>query len=413
MADGSWALAAELYARGDLGFVAELRFLHDAERLGDLAARWLADARPEARRLLIAYLSGPMNAYRHEALVKRLFKAAERAGDDELMGLFLAAFDRSIRSRRKTITHSKHEVFSTQLAADQRLREWEREGYTPTSTYSGGRRFVAYAVKREEVVRTIADKMPRPRPEQRSRVERVTMEDRNYFEQRHRLFSVPTRRYLRRRAWRYFRKIGATDPHRYRTAAVAYLKLYNDADVDSDIHLLDNWGLVHTLFGESPTLVHPAKGWAFASGKTLADLTAAPRFREAWRDASHALFELLTQALCRTVRQWAATLLRADHAQWLRRQPVAELIGLIEHSDPVVAGLGFELLESHADLDVAAVAGRGRSRAAAAVERAAYEPTRSGAGDAGRHGRTGGEPIVPGGAAGVLAVAATRGDGGG
>src|SRR5436305_189745 len=107
MASGSWPLAEELFARGDPAFVAELRAVHDAERLGSFAARWLADRRPVARQLLIDYLSGPLNAFRHEALVKRLFKGVEKAGDDELMGVFLVALDRSIRRVRKTLTRRK------------------------------------------------------------------------------------------------------------------------------------------------------------------------------------------------------------------------------------------------------------------------------------------------------------------
>src|SRR5690242_21250031 len=107
MAAGSMALAEELYARGDAAFVAELRRVHDAERFGKLAARWLSDPRSAARQLLIDYLSLPLNTYRHEALVKRLFKGAEKAGDDQLMGLFLVAFDRCIRRSRRTITRHK------------------------------------------------------------------------------------------------------------------------------------------------------------------------------------------------------------------------------------------------------------------------------------------------------------------
>ena len=57
MASGSWALAEELFARGDAAFVAEVRRIHDADRQGGFAARWLADPRPAARRLLIDYLS--------------------------------------------------------------------------------------------------------------------------------------------------------------------------------------------------------------------------------------------------------------------------------------------------------------------------------------------------------------------
>src|SRR5262245_40488625 len=79
MAAGSWSLAEELFARGDPGFVDELRRVHFAERLGDFASRWLADPRPFARQALLDYLSRPLNAFRHEPLVKRLFKLAEKA----------------------------------------------------------------------------------------------------------------------------------------------------------------------------------------------------------------------------------------------------------------------------------------------------------------------------------------------
>src|SRR5947209_18281542 len=117
MVAGSWSLAEELFARGDARFVDELRRVHFAARLGDFAARWLADPRPFARAALLEYLSAPLNCYRHEPLVKRLFKLAERAGDDELMGAVLAAFDRTIRRDRRTIMRSKYETFPTQAAA--------------------------------------------------------------------------------------------------------------------------------------------------------------------------------------------------------------------------------------------------------------------------------------------------------
>src|SRR5262245_66407158 len=94
---GSWALAEELFERGDPAFVDELRRVTDADRLGTFAERWLAERRPVARQFLFDYLNRPLNAYRHEALVKRLFKRTEAAGDDAVMGAFLVLFDRSIR----------------------------------------------------------------------------------------------------------------------------------------------------------------------------------------------------------------------------------------------------------------------------------------------------------------------------
>src|SRR5712692_10592390 len=145
MAGGSWALAEELFARVDAMFVTELRRIHDAERLGNFAARWLLDSRPAARQLLVDYLSLPLNAFRHEALVKRLFKAAEKAGDDELMGLFLVAFDRSMRRDRKSITRRKWDRMSSRAEAEARLREWESEGYSSGNWSPSGQEFYAYA----------------------------------------------------------------------------------------------------------------------------------------------------------------------------------------------------------------------------------------------------------------------------
>ena len=88
--EGSWSLAEELLERGDPEFVDELRRITDADRLGDFAARWYQDQRPASRRLLLEYLKRPLNALRHEALVKRLFKLAEKAEDDEVIRALVA-----------------------------------------------------------------------------------------------------------------------------------------------------------------------------------------------------------------------------------------------------------------------------------------------------------------------------------
>src|SRR5271170_5349587 len=102
---GDWLLVQELFERGEPSFVDELRKIDDAEVLGAFALRWLADTRPEARQFLFDYLDRPLNAYRHEALVKRLFKQAEAAGDDALMARFLVCFDRAVRRVQGRRTH--------------------------------------------------------------------------------------------------------------------------------------------------------------------------------------------------------------------------------------------------------------------------------------------------------------------
>ena len=284
MAAGSWSLVEELFARGDDQFVGELRHVHFAERLGSFASRWIADQRPFARQALLEYLSLPLNCYRHEPLVKRLFKLAEKAGDDELMGAFLVAFDRTIRRARRKRTRHKYGTFSTRREAEAAVRGWESEGYERArfnSIYEWNGQFHASAWKQEDVVIMPGNtRMPRPVGSDQKKNQSIPDFMRQRFERRFLLFSLPTRRYLRRRAWRYFRAIGKSDPERYLRAATGFLSRYTDSDTDSDIHLLDNWGLVHALFRFSPALACPARGWEFADGQTLADLAPAPRLRD-------------------------------------------------------------------------------------------------------------------------------------
>jgi hypothetical protein len=356
MVAGSWSLAEELFARGDAGFLDELRRVHFADRLGDFAARWFADPRPFARAALLDYLSRPLNCYRHEPLVKRLFKLAEAAGGDELMGAFLAAFDRTIRRVRRTVTRVKRETFPSQAAAEAAVRAWEAEGYGYSSINNWSRGFYTYAYKREPVV-VVPGNTVMPRPPEQNWKKNQPIDDgyRQRLERRYVLFSLPTRRYLRRRAWRYFRLLGKRDPARYVRAAAEFLTRYTDADTDSDIHLLDNWGLTHALFHDSPALVRPAMGWQFAPGRSLADLTPAPYLEAAWAADPAAVFAVLLGARSRAVRQWAIWLLRRHHEGWLAAQPVATLLKLADHPDPGLSALGFDLLEKAPDLSAVPV----------------------------------------------------------
>src|SRR5262245_14935865 len=205
--NGSWPLVQDLLDRCDRAFVDELRRFHDPDVLGPFAAEWYHDRRPSSRRLLLEYLDRPLNAPRHEPLIKRLFKLAEAAGDDEVMGRFMVLLDRSVRRTRRNRTvydrkakkassfevagpSSFGEMPKWEAARFDDLNEWQRERY-----------------------------------------------------QNSRLFSGRTRGYLRRRAWRYFRKLGRTSPEQYFAAIRSILTRYRDEDVADGLALLDNWGL--------------------------------------------------------------------------------------------------------------------------------------------------------------------------
>src|SRR5262249_55038714 len=172
------------------------------------------------------------------------------------------------------------------------------------------------------------------------------------FQQRFRLFSLPTRRYLRRRAWRYFRKLGKQHPERYVAAVTAALKRYQDDDVADGVALIDNWGLVHILFHHSPVLVSRRTGWGLAPDGALSRLQPAPIYEAPWKQAPRALLDLVLHSHCRPVRQWALFMIRRDHAGLLQGLSPDELFGLLANEDPTAVALACELLRTVPDISV-------------------------------------------------------------
>src|SRR5262245_10800070 len=126
---GDWLLLQELLDRGEPESVDRLRAVTDADALGQFAERWYAHPSQGARRLLLEYLERPLNAYRHEALVKRLFKRAEAAGDDAVMARFLVAFDRSVRRVQPERRYHRNQWAGSRQEAQQLDAPWESQGY--------------------------------------------------------------------------------------------------------------------------------------------------------------------------------------------------------------------------------------------------------------------------------------------
>ena len=121
--NGSWLLVEELLENGDDAFLVELRRINDADRLGSFAAVWYKDRRAVSRRMLLKYLEMPFNCYRHEALVKRLFKLAEAANDDEVMARYLVGLDRSLRRVKRKRYRRMAAVVEGKLLAVGDVRE--------------------------------------------------------------------------------------------------------------------------------------------------------------------------------------------------------------------------------------------------------------------------------------------------
>jgi hypothetical protein len=301
--DGSWATAELLLDRGDPAFVDELRRIRDAARLGTFAAKWFADTRPQARQLLLEYLDRPLNAFRHEPLVKRLFKLAEQAGDDIVMARFLVLLDRAVRRTRRRRT--RYDWNTRQSWAEEQI-------HVPPGT-----------------TMPRADGWWSARPDSADDL---------------RLFSVHTRYYLRRRIWRYVRRVALENPARYLAAVVEALTRYTDADVADGLALLDNWGLVHILFHECPALVAMANGWTLARGHSLGELAPAPAYPAVWLASGAPLVDLLLRARCRPVRRWTIQILRRHHPEALASLPLAQLLALLAHEDAELAALAADAL---------------------------------------------------------------------
>jgi hypothetical protein len=380
---GDWLIVQELFERGDPSFVDEVRKFDNADTLGEFAPRWFADQRPEARRSLLDYLDRPLNAFRHEALVKRLFKLAEKAGDYEVMGAFLVAFDRSVRRTTGRRLHNESQTCKTEAEANALAAAWNGMGFISVGVYQNRRNsYHVWGYWAEPVLVTPRDTtMPRGTlketvdPDSLNRVTwrystfavpdwvfALRLDPLGYRNGgeippskrpellRRRLFSTATRAYLRRRAWRYFRKLGRQHPERYVTAVSASLVRYRDEDVGDGLALMDNWGLMHVLFHFSPCLTYDDRSFKLAEGHTLDELEPAPIFAKLWEAQPRAVFDLMVGARCRPVRSWAIAWIRRDPAPFAAVCSLEDRLGLLEHDDPEVVGLAADMLRDDPSL---------------------------------------------------------------
>lgn len=303
----STLLLDEYFEAGDDRFVDEVLASAAAKKLKALAERWYADPRPFARRALLRYIDDGCDRPHHRPLVKALFKRAEEKGDDEVMGHFMVAFDRLLRRKLAVVPRY-----------DWQTRETTNEPCLQLETEAPWR------------VRDRDTASPR--------------------------FSISTRMYLKRRAFRYFRKIAQGDAARYGTAIRAALALYQDDHLQKPEQLLDAWGLVHALYWGSPVLERRPSGVRLAPGAALADLEPAPIHPEAWQGAFDEILALLTEARSRPVRAVALRLLRRDHDAELRGLPLARVRALLASPHEEVQTLGAELLRGVTGLESLPVA---------------------------------------------------------
>jgi hypothetical protein len=308
---GSLLVAQQYLDDGNEGFLDELCRVEDAAGLGSFARKFFDDRRSHARAALLQYIDIGMSQYRHEALYKRLFKFAEAAGDDEAMARFMVALDRSIRRVIRT------------------RRRWD---------------WNSRLLEEETVIADRDQAMPRKDQDRQAKLRNRKSTPQTDW----RLFSGPTRQYLRRRAWRYFRNLAKSDVARYRNAIAFALVRYEDSDIADGLALLDNWGLVHALFHSSDQIISRAKGWELAGSGSLEKLTPAPMAPDAWTSDAQTLLNLVSGARSRTVRMWAIQILQTHHADALANLALPRLLDWLRSSDDEIAMLAANALDSDA-----------------------------------------------------------------
>lgn len=307
-------LAEEYFAGENPAFLEALRNVHQPKTLAGFADRWKKDPRPWARRQILDYLAQPLNCPGHQPIVKRLFKQAEENLDHELMVAFLVALDRQVRREIRTI------------------RRWN---------------FRSRTVTEEERLVTPRDVIPLKTD--RSARDPATGDLMSYTPRmpaRARLFTYRTRYYLRRRAWRFFRRLGYRDPAAYLAAVVNALCAYTDADLERGENILDSWALMHICFREHDALEFGATHVRLKEGRALGELSPAPRFADTWKksEAAPMILALAVHARSRLARVWAIQLFQRDHAGFA--VPLETILTLLEHEEADVQQFGARLLES-------------------------------------------------------------------
>jgi cell division septum initiation protein DivIVA len=274
-----------------------------------LAWRWYTDKRPFARGMLLRYIDDGCDRPHHRLLVKRLLALAEEAGDDEAMGHFMVAYDRLCRRK----------------LGQRMLRDKQ------------GRRRQIFGLVRDRSI-------PSRLPVDYARLNREAASFRKRFKLRAKdsplrvpkryqprlpaaRFSWRTRRYLQRRAFRYFRGIGRADKLRYGRGVARALLLYRDEHLATPEALLDAWGFVNALYWGSPVLDRGPHGAEVARGRSLSKMTPAPLYPEIWRGRLDDILTILERARSRAVRAFALALLRREYAAALKALPLSGISG--------------------------------------------------------------------------------------
>lgn len=325
-AEPSKVMLDECFLAEDDRFLDELAKFNGYEFLKHFATRWANDSREWSRSQVVAYLNRDLNYPGHEVVYKRLFKHFEGAEDHEMMTHFMVSTDRLVRRSR---------------TRSQRYN-WRTRETTVTERL--------YACPNKTVIPEA--------PGQRTAVSPYNNREYTYYfwgvrnSDENRLFTQRTRSYLRRRVWRYFRRLSYQQPEQYRTAMIAAFRQYTDADLATGENIIDNWSLMHACYFHHDTLTFTANHTNLASGASLSRLAAAPYQPTVWQqsEAFAPVLELVEFSQSTLIRTWGLEMLQQLHADRLREIDVETLLRLLGHIDPRVQEFAANLFHDHPQL---------------------------------------------------------------
>jgi hypothetical protein len=306
----------ECFSVEDERFVDALRAYSKQKWLAAFTERWKVDPRPWAQRQMFVYALKPFNAIGHQSVVKRLFKHADAQRNDELMAVFMAAFDCLVRRVRK------------------QTQGWDR---------ATRRAYPIVVLSNPRDVLQVNDPGQRPGGRPWSEAKLPARIPKNG-----RLFSYVTRYYLRRRAWRYFRYAAFQRPMEYPALVAGALAKYQPSDLLKGEHFLDSWSLMHACFGDHTGVNFNKAKARLVETQTFGNLTAAPMYSHLWRtkEGVTALLGLISQAQASAIRLWAMQCFRLMQPT-VKLEITAEFVlPLLNAEDDLVQQFGAELIET-------------------------------------------------------------------
>lgn len=161
-------------------------------------------------------------------------------------------------------------------------------------------------------------------------------------------YSKKTRHYLRRRTWRYLRRLGEQDSDDYVRLATKVLLHYREADAShrGDYHPLTGqiirkytrlWLFNHLLYHNSQRLRYPSsKYWQTSASfdPSQLPLEREEAFPEIWDRHPEQLFRLLTEARVEPVIEFAGRALRMGNPAYVRNLSEKTLYELLQAKQP-------------------------------------------------------------------------------